>query len=64
MRAIGKATKVTRESLLGKATEETRESLPICVPINWHKPSKMTNSSSTNVPFGGACCKRMRTKQA
>ena len=36
---------------------------PTYIPINWNKPPKMTNITSTDVTFGGAWCNRVVTKQ-
>ena len=33
------------------------------LPINQNKPPKMTNSTSTDVTFGGALCNRVVAKQ-
>ena len=48
-----------------KTTEMARWSLrrPTYVPINLHKPPKMTNSTSTNVTLGGAWCNIMVTNK-
>ena len=53
MRAIGKTTKVARQSLWR----------PTYIPINLNKPPKMTNSTGTDVTIGGAWCNRAVAKQ-
>ena len=43
LRALGKITEMARGSLL----------MPTYIPINWNKTSNMTNSTRTDVAFGG-----------
>ena len=57
-------TQQNEKRATGMTTEMTRRSIwrPTYIPINWNKSPMLTNSTSTDVAFGGAWCYRVVAK--